>query len=110
MSFVPQTAALSSLSSQFILISTFAPILPATVLATLAHLRTAIAPSLQVCCAWQVYQDEAQPVEDFFRRSGLLLDFEITGGIPETMPVLQDALRPYLWRKSPPPQQAVQSA
>ena len=48
----------------------------------------------------QVYQEEAQPLEDFFRRSGLLLDFEITSGIPETLPRLQAALLPHLWRNS----------
>jgi hypothetical protein len=31
-------------------------------------------------------------VEDFFRARGLLLDFEITGGIPETLPRLLAAL------------------
>lgn len=42
----------------------------------------------------QVYAAEAKPVEDFYRRSGLLLDFEITGGIPETLPRLMAALSP----------------
>ena len=43
----------------------------------------------------QVYQQEASPVEDIFRKAGLLLDFHISGGIPQTMPLLMDALRPY---------------
>nr|QKY14980.1 adenylate kinase (ADK) [Polytomella parva] len=43
----------------------------------------------------KIYSDEAQPVEDFFREKGLLLDFEITGGIPETLPVLTNALKPF---------------
>jgi hypothetical protein len=34
-------------------------------------------------------------VEDFFRQRGLLLDFEITGGIPETLPRLLAALAPH---------------
>lgn len=55
--------------------------------------------SCQILGGMQVYHEEAQPVEDFFRKSGLLLDFEITGGIPQTLPALQEALRPYLWRK-----------
>ena len=43
----------------------------------------------------QVYNAEAEPVEQLFRDAGLLLDFEITGGIPETLPRLVDALRPH---------------
>lgn len=35
-------------------------------------------------------------MEDFYRRAGLLLDFEITGGIPETTPRLMAALDPYI--------------
>jgi hypothetical protein len=44
----------------------------------------------------QVYEASAAPVEDFYRRHGLLLDFEITGGIPETTPRLMAALDPYI--------------
>lgn len=47
-----------------------------------------------LCCG-QVYHNAAAPVEDFFREHGLLMDFEITGGIPETMPRLLEALKPY---------------
>lgn len=43
----------------------------------------------------QVYHAEAAPVEEFFRNQGLLVDFEITGGIPETLPRLQALLGPY---------------
>ncbi|KAK9830061.1 hypothetical protein WJX72_009495 [[Myrmecia] bisecta] len=43
----------------------------------------------------QVYHQEAAPVEQFFRDRGVLLDFEITGGIPETLPRLIEALRPH---------------
>jgi hypothetical protein len=35
-------------------------------------------------------------VEEFYRRSGLLLDFEITGGIPQTLPRLMASLQPYI--------------
>jgi adenylate kinase len=35
-------------------------------------------------------------VEDFYRASGLLLDFEITGGIPQTLPHLMSTLQPYI--------------
>jgi adenylate kinase len=45
-----------------------------------------------------VYRDEATPVEDFFRERGVLLDFEITGGIPETLPRLLAALAPHAAR------------
>jgi hypothetical protein len=34
-------------------------------------------------------------VEQVFQGRGLLLDFEITGGIPETLPRLLATLRPY---------------
>eukprot|EP00775_Hariotina_reticulata_P012064 gene12068-12205_t len=44
----------------------------------------------------QVYEASAAPVEDFYRHHGLLLDFEITGGIPETTPRLMAALNPYI--------------
>lgn len=50
----------------------------------------------------QVYKEEAQPVEDFFRRNNLLLDFEITGGIPETLPRLHSTLEPYVWALQKP--------
>lgn len=43
-----------------------------------------------------VYKSAATPVEDFYRRAGVLLDFEITGGIPETTPRLMAALQPYI--------------
>lgn len=43
----------------------------------------------------QVYRSEAAPVEEFYRERGLLLDFEITAGIPETMPHLLAALAPH---------------
>lgn len=35
-------------------------------------------------------------MEQYYDNAGLLLNFEITGGIPETMPVLMEALQPYL--------------
>lgn len=44
----------------------------------------------------QVYRDGAAPVEDYYRASGRLLDFEITGGIPETLPRLMAALAPHV--------------
>lgn len=43
----------------------------------------------------QVYRAEAAPVEEVFRRVGLLIDFPVTGGIPETFPKLVKALAPY---------------
>jgi adenylate kinase len=44
----------------------------------------------------QIYKDEAVPVEEYFDEQGLLMNFEITGGIPETLPRLIDALRPHM--------------
>eukprot|EP00210_Caulerpa_lentillifera_P006281 g6000.t1 len=44
----------------------------------------------------QVYKAQAKPVEEFYRELGTLLDFEITGGIPETLPVLLEAVKHYL--------------
>lgn len=43
-----------------------------------------------------MYRKEATPVEDFYREHKLLLDFEITQGIPETMPVILKVLEPYM--------------
>jgi hypothetical protein len=43
-----------------------------------------------------VYQQQAAPVEQVFADAGLLLDFEITAGIPETLPHLLAALQPYI--------------
>ena len=36
----------------------------------------------------QVYKDQSIPVEHYYRERGLLTDFEITAGIPETTPKL----------------------
>jgi adenylate kinase len=41
------------------------------------------------------YRAEAGPVEAFFEARGMLLNFEITGGIPQTLPRLARALKPY---------------
>lgn len=35
---------------------------------------------------------QSQPVEDFYRRRDVLLDFDVGGGIPETWPRLLKAL------------------
>ena len=43
-----------------------------------------------------VYRREATPVEDFFKQKGILVNFEITAGIPETLPGLLGALRPHI--------------
>ncbi|CAK9234036.1 unnamed protein product [Sphagnum troendelagicum] len=40
----------------------------------------------------RIYYEESKPVEDFYRRGGKLLDFEVSGGIPETWPRLLAAL------------------
>ena len=41
----------------------------------------------------QVYKAEASPVEEIFRQAGVLSDFEITGGIPQTFPRLLETLQ-----------------
>lgn len=43
-----------------------------------------------------VYKASAQPVEDYYSEKGMLLDYEILGGIPETMPVLMEVLKPHI--------------
>ena len=55
-----------------------------------------VRPTLSCNARVQVYEDEATPVEQFFRQRGLLLDFEITGGIPETLPRLHSTLEPFM--------------
>ena len=40
----------------------------------------------------QVYNAAAAPVEEFFREQGTLLDFDIYGSIPETLPRLLAAI------------------
>ena len=44
----------------------------------------------------QIYQQQAKPVEEFFRDAGLLADFEITGGIPETLSSLLATLQRFV--------------
>jgi len=44
----------------------------------------------------EVYKASAKPVEDFYADRGLLLDYEITGGIPETLPDLMEVLKPHI--------------
>ena len=44
----------------------------------------------------EVYNAGAKPVEDFYRHRGSILDFEITAGIPETLPGLLELLQPRL--------------
>lgn len=43
----------------------------------------------------QVYHQEADPVEAFYRTQGTLVNFEITAGIPETLPGLTRLLNSY---------------
>lgn len=40
----------------------------------------------------RVYHDKSQPVEEFYRSRGKLLEFELPGGIPESWPKLLAAL------------------
>jgi hypothetical protein len=39
-----------------------------------------------------VYKDNSVPVEEFYRKSGMLTDFEIKSGIPETMPRILEVI------------------
>lgn len=41
----------------------------------------------------EVYHAAARPVEEFYAARGTLVDFEITGGIPETLPRLLEVLK-----------------
>lgn len=41
----------------------------------------------------RIYAEESKPVEDYYRGLGKLLDFDVTGSIPETWPRLLDALK-----------------
>lgn len=43
-----------------------------------------------------IYKGQALPVEERFRRAGVLVDFEIVAGIPETLPSLIKALEPFV--------------
>lgn len=47
-------------------------------------------------CMLQVYKDQSKPVEDVFADKGILSDFEIVAGIPETLPGLLDFLSEYV--------------
>lgn len=49
----------------------------------------------QILLLWQVYNSQAKPVEEFFREDGLLRNFEISAGIPETLPRLLQELGPF---------------
>ncbi|KAI6674988.1 hypothetical protein NL676_002894 [Syzygium grande] len=40
----------------------------------------------------KIYYEKSQPVEDFYRRQGKLLEFDLPGGIPESWPKLLEAL------------------
>ncbi|KAL4016189.1 hypothetical protein IC575_023820 [Cucumis melo] len=40
----------------------------------------------------RIYKETSQPVEDFYRRRGKLLEFDLPGGIPESWPKLLQAL------------------
>jgi hypothetical protein len=43
-----------------------------------------------------VYRNEAAVVEQHYRDSGVLMDFEIVTGLKETLPALKAALQPYV--------------
>lgn len=39
-----------------------------------------------------VYKEKSQPVEDYYRKQGKLMEFDLPGGIPESWPKLLEAL------------------
>ncbi|KAL2485293.1 Adenylate kinase 1 [Abeliophyllum distichum] len=41
---------------------------------------------------FRVYNDKSQPVEEFYRARGKLIEFDLPGGIPESWPKLLEAL------------------
>ncbi|XP_047336578.1 adenylate kinase 1, chloroplastic [Impatiens glandulifera] len=41
----------------------------------------------------RIYSEKSQPLEDFYRNQGKLLEFDLPGGIPESWPKLLEALR-----------------
>ncbi|KAF5829070.1 adenylate kinase [Dunaliella salina] len=43
----------------------------------------------------QVYKDQAAPVEEVFREAGLLHSYELTQGIPQTLPRLLEFVQPF---------------
>ena len=57
--------------------------------------RYAVSRRLSCDVLHQVYNSQAKPVEDFFKEDGLLRNFEISGGIPETLPTLLQELGPF---------------
>ncbi|EFJ45843.1 adenylate kinase [Volvox carteri f. nagariensis] len=46
----------------------------------------------------EVYKQESKPVEAAFRKAGLVVDFELVAGIPETLPRLMPLLESYVGR------------
>ncbi|KAI3721547.1 hypothetical protein L2E82_32563 [Cichorium intybus] len=40
----------------------------------------------------RVYKEQSQPVEDYYRKQGKLMEFDLPGGIPESWPKLLEAL------------------
>ncbi|KAG9452519.1 hypothetical protein H6P81_005423 [Aristolochia fimbriata] len=40
----------------------------------------------------QIYNEVSQPVEEFYRNRGMLMEFDLPGGIPESWPKLLEAL------------------
>eukprot|EP00884_Botryococcus_braunii_P020071 jgi/Botrbrau1/6748/Bobra.0324s0033.1 len=66
--------------------------------ACVKHMETRSDDTIQVIRErLRVYNEEAGPVERVFEDHGLLLNFEITGGIPETLPKLREVVQPFLY-------------
>jgi adenylate kinase len=58
----------------------------------------------------EVYKAASQPVEDYYSSRGKLLNFEITGGIPQTLPRLLEVLKPHMEVAPAPTQRAAAAA
>jgi len=43
-----------------------------------------------------VHNQECGPVEEYYRERGVVIDFEIVGGIPETMPRMVKDISAYI--------------
>jgi adenylate kinase len=57
----------------------------------------------------KVYKESAAPIENYYRQQGVLVDFEITAGIPETLPRLLKVLEPYVQQQKAQQQQQQQA-
>lgn len=72
------------------------PRLPFTLTALPATVSDPSASLCLLCPLHQSYRAQASPVEEVFRRRGVLKEFELTAGIPQTSPHLITLLERYM--------------